>query len=333
MCKTGGPRCPQTPGKKARTKLARAVKAQINQSGSVMHDWKATNDAEYEQMCQNAFAGIESAQEPQTPVAEDPSWIDEYYAQKEEREYESGTPDPWDGDDLTDWDHASEDFDAVNSYLLMHGDDDDEESIYPAEMYEDGDEEAAQERFENLRTSLLSHTLPETEDNSRVPDNSHLIPEDAVIKSPTPNPMFVYGTLRTGEGNYSWALAGKTQKERNDVRLPGARMYSNGGFPYVIDDPEHEQGVRGDLMYPDYDEWSDVVDSLDTLEGTRSLRNDTNLYNRYLMYVQTGEKEYTQAWVYIPPTSSQDHIKTAHPEVESGDWSDVPKWGNISRRH
>lgn len=332
MCKTGGPRCPQTPGKQARVRLARAVKAQIEKSGSVTHDWKTANDAEYDQMCQNAFATVDALHEAPA-VAEDPSWIDEYYAQKEERDNEildDDSADTWGADD---WDHVSENFDDVNSYLLMHGDDD-SESPYPDEMYEVGDGESlTEERFENLRASLLSHALPEFEDDSRVPDNSHLLPEDAVIKSPTPNPIFVYGTLRSGEGNYSWALSGKTQKERNDVRLPGARMYSNGGFPYVIDDPEHDQGVRGDLMYPDYDDWGEVVDSLDMLEGTRSLRSDSNHYNRYLMYVQTGENEFTQAWVYIPPTSSQDRIKTVHAEVASGDWMDVPKWGNVSRYH
>src|SRR5262249_3285693 len=60
-------------------------------------------------------------------------------------------------------------------------------------------------------------------------------------------PVFVYGTLRTGQDNYVRFLAGKTTREL-PATLPDHSMYVAYGYPFVTDVFDG-RAVIGDLMY------------------------------------------------------------------------------------
>lgn len=150
-------------------------------------------------------------------------------------------------------------------------------------------------------------------------------------------PFFVYGTLRPGEGNYSWALAGETVNEI-DGFLAGTSMYSNGGFPYVF---EHTagQGVKGTLMFVAPNRYTEVMRALDSLEGTRygedngdGMVDDRNHYNRVIRLVQTDKNTYVRAWVYMPPEVDVERIMLNNTHVTSGDWFDRPAHEFWTRR-
>lgn len=258
MCQAGGPRCPDTEGKRIQARLSKKVQRRAAADNKTVDQWKTDNIHEYNEMSEDAYIEI------------DPPWEDD------------------NGIVTNSW---------VQEYLMQ----------------------------------VYGHT--EIEDREEMPSNREHLPDDAQIISPTPNPVFVYGTLRSGESNYSWALDGKTQRESRSVRLPGTRMYSNGGFPYTLDDNSHAQGVKGDLMYAQHEHYNDVMDSLDSLEGARVLNDEANHYNRHLMYVDTGDNKFVQAWVYIPPKTSQEHIKLTTQEVESGDWHLAPRVRFRRHRH
>lgn len=139
-------------------------------------------------------------------------------------------------------------------------------------------------------------------------------------------PFFVYGTLRPGEGNYSWSLDGETTKEVVGF-LAGTSMYSNGGFPYVL---EHSvgKGVQGTLIYVKPESYDKVFASLDMLEGTRygddvpgvGKVHDNNHYNRLIRLIQVDKDTFVKAWVYMPPTVDHEKIMAMHAYVPSGNW-------------
>lgn len=340
MCRKGGPRCPETQGKKSRRRLNDRVNRVVEKSGMSREDWKQQNAALYDQMLKEAFGdavmvdttqedtswvnyrdtGTRVTSEPEDEPDEDAAFRARFMQEDDEDEDDKGT------NDYSDM--VSEDPADVNAFLNSQygaGVDeavaasDDEDDVYADDdpvydylrEYQEAQARARQERLAHQNRGIPSWT-PRT-------DNKDLLPPDAVIESPNPNPIFVYGTLRSGMGNYRSILDGKTTKERSGVRLPGATMYSNGGFPYVLEEDEGT-GVSGDIMYLDYEELGDTLQNLDWLEGTGDdIDDDGNHYNRTLRYVQVGEKEYVQAWVYMPPNCDRYHV-TQLSEVESGDW-------------
>jgi gamma-glutamylcyclotransferase (GGCT)/AIG2-like uncharacterized protein YtfP len=124
-------------------------------------------------------------------------------------------------------------------------------------------------------------------------------------------PVFVYGTLRNGFGNYNWALKGKTEKEETAL-LEGSiyPVHSGGGFPCLI---EEEGLVHGELMYIKPDLYDDVMQSLDNLEGYFPKRESTSMYVRRVRDVHVGTKT-IKAYVYV----YNRPLRTKR--IESGDW-------------
>lgn len=130
-------------------------------------------------------------------------------------------------------------------------------------------------------------------------------------------PFFVYGTLRPGEGNYSWALAGKTVTEQT-AYLEGATMYGNRGFPYVLLTPG-ENTVTGTLCHVRDAEYSEILDSLDGLEGYYG-PGERNHYDRVIRTVTTEDGVEVEAYVYVASAAYADNVKATQPVIESGDW-------------
>ncbi len=136
-------------------------------------------------------------------------------------------------------------------------------------------------------------------------------------------PVFVYGTLRPGFGNYSWALAGKTVAE-TDATLPNSVMHHGGGFPLVVHGDATVTGVAIDV---DPDRYGDVLAALDALEGYRPAGR-SNLYDRVVrtVYTPSGPR---RAWVYLYAADGLD----TRPVIASGDWATVATPARHLARH
>lgn len=133
-------------------------------------------------------------------------------------------------------------------------------------------------------------------------------------------PVFVYGTLRSGLGNYAWALHGKTTREQPAV-LTGAVMHDNGGFPFVTTtDATPDNIVLGDLMDIDPALYDDVMSSLDSLEGFIAPGYLGNMYERALVTVTTEDGTDVEAYTYlVAPHLYQRRVQHL-PVIDSGDW-------------
>ena len=131
-------------------------------------------------------------------------------------------------------------------------------------------------------------------------------------------PVFVYGTLRSGEGNWSWALCGRTASEQV-ATLTGVQMFDQGGFPYVMRSDNPDETVVGDLMQIEPALFGQVMADLDRLEGfTPGSR--FNLYNREVVTVTTEDGKTHDAYVYIVATEREERVRQSCPRIESGDW-------------
>lgn len=133
-------------------------------------------------------------------------------------------------------------------------------------------------------------------------------------------PVFVYGTLRTGLGNWSWALRGKTLSE-SPATLAGAYMRDNGGFPFVhMTDAAPEATVIGEVMVIDPDHYDDVMDALDSLEGYYG-PGRPNMYDRVLVDVTTDDGQTITAYTYLAGADLYQNRVRHLPRITSGDWS------------
>lgn len=135
-------------------------------------------------------------------------------------------------------------------------------------------------------------------------------------------PIFVYGTLRHGQGNYHWALEGRTQAEYSAV-LAGHAIYRapHGGFPYLTA-AHPESAVMGELMVIHPDSYAQVLANLDRLEGYRSGSAESH-YQRMCRQVtyhhpHSGQQQ-AVAWVYLAGPDAVARLATAQP-IPGGDW-------------
>lgn len=117
--------------------------------------------------------------------------------------------------------------------------------------------------------------------------------------------IFVYGTLREGEGNWAWALQGRSKKLGEETLPADYTMVSLGGFPAVSLDGSSP--VVGEVYEVD----DEVFQSIERLEGYPSL------YDR--VEVQT---KYGAAWMYI-----MRELRANRDVIDDGDWIKY-RWGN-----
>lgn len=113
----------------------------------------------------------------------------------------------------------------------------------------------------------------------------------------------VYGTLRLGEGNWSWALRGNSTFV-GKFRVPGFDMYSNGSYPYALPG-------GGEITVEVFEIDVVTLGRLDQLEGYPAH------YNRKTITV--GEEE---AWIYF---TEAEEVKSRCVQIPSGDWLEERK--------
>lgn len=134
--------------------------------------------------------------------------------------------------------------------------------------------------------------------------------------STPPLPVFVYGTLRSGLGNYRNILDGNTVRE-TPATLHGATMYDAGGCPFVS--RTGTGTVHGEVMHLDPHTIETTMKRLDRLESYYSPGHPSNMYDRVLVEVEQSDGTRIQAYTYVTGTGAA-HWTDDMPVIESGDW-------------
>jgi gamma-glutamylcyclotransferase (GGCT)/AIG2-like uncharacterized protein YtfP len=136
-------------------------------------------------------------------------------------------------------------------------------------------------------------------------------------------PLFVYGTLRVGRGNYRRLLAGKTLCVV-PATLPDHALYI-AAYPYYPYVTAAENGgfVVGDLFTLRPEVYAELLTALDALEGYRPDDPEGSAYLRVRRPVRhavaDGEPRTVEAWVYC----AGQRLRAAATEerhIPGGDW-------------
>ncbi len=115
--------------------------------------------------------------------------------------------------------------------------------------------------------------------------------------------LFVYGTLRYGEGNWRHYLSGFPAEEDT---LSGAILKNLGGFPGLRFVEDKTKKVIGEL----FNITKTTLCKIDGLEGFKGEDVEGNLFDRVTVTLDSGIEAFTYVWCY------QDNS----PIIESGNW-------------
>lgn len=138
-----------------------------------------------------------------------------------------------------------------------------------------------------------------------------------------PYPVFVYGTLRPGQGNHGMmepAVTSYSQGTVSGVGIYGAHQ----GFPYASEHEDSTAQVVGDLVYLSEDNAGYTARrSMDYLEGFRAERPSSSHYERVLKNVTvvnpSGKEENVKAWMYLARGPSRAQLVETD-RIIDGDW-------------
>jgi gamma-glutamylcyclotransferase (GGCT)/AIG2-like uncharacterized protein YtfP len=135
-------------------------------------------------------------------------------------------------------------------------------------------------------------------------------------------PIFVYGTLRPGQGNYDRFVLGKTAREVAAM-LPDHAMFVLDGYPCITADA-NGGAVIGDTLILQPELFPAVLAALDRLEGYTP-GDASSPYLRVRRRVRTGEGDGGEpprtslAWVYVAGEPALLRRPACDP-VPGGDW-------------
>jgi gamma-glutamylcyclotransferase (GGCT)/AIG2-like uncharacterized protein YtfP len=133
--------------------------------------------------------------------------------------------------------------------------------------------------------------------------------------------VFVYGTLRSGQGNYQRLLVGRTVRE-TPASAKGFALYGRG-CPYAV--PQSGARTVGDLITIRPDIYREVLTDLDQLEGYQPNRRETSHYIRSARSVIATNKTsnggtweaFHTAWIYLAGPGIDP---TKMPRITDDDW-------------
>lgn len=126
-------------------------------------------------------------------------------------------------------------------------------------------------------------------------------------------PLFVYGTLRRGQENYS-LMRGHTLTEF-PATLHGMALYSLYSYPMIV---EGDSTVYGDLVTLHPRVYSRLLEDLDQLEGYDPQQEQASRFRRVRRCVKTQSGLEVHAWVYVGQSSVLD--REPHVAIVHGDW-------------
>jgi gamma-glutamylcyclotransferase (GGCT)/AIG2-like uncharacterized protein YtfP len=134
-------------------------------------------------------------------------------------------------------------------------------------------------------------------------------------------PVFVYGTLRPGQGNYRYLLAEHATEDR-PARVRGYALYG-AGFPYAV--RERGSVIQGAVVWIDPAAYIETLEGLDRLEGFRPDRPGQSHYVRVNVSATCATplpgggtyETFHRVWMYeAGPRFRTDR----HSRIDSGDW-------------
>jgi gamma-glutamylcyclotransferase (GGCT)/AIG2-like uncharacterized protein YtfP len=196
------------------------------------------------------------------------------------------------------------------------------------------DEQTSAAWFERWRTSGPDafEDYPAPEENFRY-DRDPLVPHDqgtarALRKLgyehylAQPHPVFVYGTLRKGQGNHR--LMDGAVQQLSTARLSGAAVYgAHRGFPYAKDTTTPGVSVVGDVVWLTADDrGAEARWALDGLEGFSSDYPSGSHYERVLreVHVDSGGRTVSvPAWTYLVRGQYAEQLLESD-RIDDGDW-------------
>jgi gamma-glutamylcyclotransferase (GGCT)/AIG2-like uncharacterized protein YtfP len=119
--------------------------------------------------------------------------------------------------------------------------------------------------------------------------------KDDTVNSDRRLPVFVYGTLRPGEKNFSRYLQGSSLRQA-PATIAGELFYvADGGYPYLLPGPGR---VQGELIDIDPSSYSEVLRRLDALEEYDPANEAGSVYLRRPAAVRLEDGTIAEAWVY-----------------------------------
>lgn len=132
-----------------------------------------------------------------------------------------------------------------------------------------------------------------------------------------PYPVFVYGTLRQGQGNNRVVHGGALAYKK--ATIAGIGVYgAHRGFPYAA---EHDSAFTiGEVVWLSDDAaGTDARQSMDWLEGFNSNRPQHSHYERRRMTATFDDGVSETVWVYLARGSSRSQLQE-YDLIREGDW-------------
>ncbi len=132
------------------------------------------------------------------------------------------------------------------------------------------------------------------------------------------HPVFVYGTLRQGQGNSSLMTPAVTDTRIGTLRE--ASIYgADAPFPYALEDDNPDTVVVGEVVDLSNDREGRLArHRLDQLEGFDSMCPSESHYERVLVTVDINGEPQT-AWAYMARGFALERVATMQP-IAHGDW-------------
>jgi gamma-glutamylcyclotransferase (GGCT)/AIG2-like uncharacterized protein YtfP len=135
-----------------------------------------------------------------------------------------------------------------------------------------------------------------------------------------PYPVFVYGTLRQGQGNNRVVSGGAQQYAYGELR--GIGIYGAGrGFPYAAEHESDYTKTRGEIIWLSDDIHGEQArQGMDWLEGFNSDNPMSSHYERRLhVATDKGSGEPVKVWVYLARGSAKSQLQERD-RIVHGDW-------------
>ncbi len=125
------------------------------------------------------------------------------------------------------------------------------------------------------------------------------------------HPLFVYGTLRRGQPNYT-VLRGFTVREEA-AQIDSMSLFSLGTYPIMV---PGDDTVLGELLTLNPRLYGQLLSTLDELEGVDHAGEDSR-FRRVLRAVQTAAGQTVSAWLYLGQSvlANGNYQRIVH-----GDW-------------
>lgn len=137
------------------------------------------------------------------------------------------------------------------------------------------------------------------------------------------HPVFVYGTLRPGQGNYHLMSDAAVSSSR--ATLAGHAIYgAHRGFPYAAEHADSSAVTVGDIVWlSDTPFGARARDNMDGLEGFNSDYPSSSHYERVLRDVtfadSEGHPQTIKAWTYMARGSARRQLREDD-RILDGDW-------------